>query len=176
MSNVPSFHDRTQFCELKFDYLLFDLNHLIYKTLEDENVRAQINSDPQLLDLFYEKFFDYIRCIIQLIKPTKLIYLAFDGVSPRAKHRVCSDPAFEQVSVKFTTPFLSHYHPLKTQLIRRLLRKSEISNPNGAFNLDCLSVGTEFMHRLHLKFEDFVQSLKAEELMNNSGREVKYSR
>lgn len=87
-AHVFLFVSSKQFNKLKFDYLLFDLNHLVYLILQNEEVREQVDADPQMLDLFYERFFKYIRCVIELIQPSKLIYFAFDGVSPKAKHRV----------------------------------------------------------------------------------------
>ena len=81
-------------------------------------------------------------------------------------------------SVPFT--FLSLSSPinvLKAQLNRRLSKSlaKELNRADG-FNFDSVTVGTEFMHRLHLKFEMFVESLRAEKPRSYPDRKIEYSR
>lgn len=90
--------------------------------------------DPQFYSLFYKKFFELIEDIINQIQPNKLIYFAFDGVSPRGKFRL--------------------------QLNRRLFRLKTDQGTLCGIDSSSVTAGTKFMHNLHLEFDTFIRNLK----------------
>ena len=94
----------------EIDNLFFDLNCLIHpccKDLTDEN-------------LIINNIFNNINNIINIIKPTKLIYIAIDGVCPRAK--------------------------IQQQKYRRFKSSKE----NKIWDTNAITPGTEFMGKLNI--------------------------
>jgi 5'-3' exonuclease len=69
----------------KTDYLFFDANSIIHhissrSILENSNI-----SSNDLENLIISNVIYYVDTIINLIKPTKLIYISIDGVVPMGK-------------------------------------------------------------------------------------------
>ena len=62
------------------DNLYFDMNGIIHPCAHPED-----REPPSSLEEMFNSIFDYCDKIIRIIKPKKLIYLAIDGVAPRAK-------------------------------------------------------------------------------------------
>ena len=64
------------------DNFYVDMNGLIHPSVnpKDENIRVPENFQEQC-----ENIFLYIDKIINIVRPRKLLYLAIDGVAPRAK-------------------------------------------------------------------------------------------
>lgn len=71
----------------KAEHLLLDANGLIYSQIQkvcEENPNA-VNNIEIFEKKIIKRVIDYIDTIISIIKPTKTIYIAFDGVAPMAK-------------------------------------------------------------------------------------------
>ena len=65
----------------EFDNLYLDMNGIIHQcTHGNSGVDEEIPESTMCLNIFY-----YIDRVVQIIKPKKLLYLAVDGVAPRAK-------------------------------------------------------------------------------------------
>lgn len=87
--------------------------------------------------------FNYVNEIIQLIQPQKMIFLAFDGVAPRAKMN-------QQRARRFKAA--KKYQELDDALIAMgILEKEE------HFKNNSISPGTEFMHELSNQMRFFIQ-------------------
>lgn len=67
------------------DYLYMDLNSIFYKCSQDDKgvFRDKFRNKSQE-DIFAD-ILNYINFVIKIIKPRKQIFLAIDGVAPRAK-------------------------------------------------------------------------------------------
>jgi len=62
------------------DNLYLDMNGIIHPCAHPEDREA-----PSSLEEMFNSIFDYCDKVISIIKPKKLIYMAIDGVAPRAK-------------------------------------------------------------------------------------------
>lgn len=62
------------------DNLYFDMNQIIHRCCHPMD-----RPKPTSIDQMFNDIFDYVDKVIRIIQPNKLIYLAIDGVPPRAK-------------------------------------------------------------------------------------------
>lgn len=134
----------------EFDNFYLDMNGIIHHCSHgNTGGRKQASEDHMWLDVF-----KYISGLVYRIKPKKLLYLAVDGVAPRAKMN-------QQRSRRFRAA-----HDAKESRDR----SSQMTLSNGAsgdsavgFDSNCITPGTEFMERLVYHLEFFVQKKIAED-------------
>ena len=64
----------------KFDALYLDMNGIIHPCTHPQG-KPEPKTDVEM----FNNIFEYLDKIMRIIKPQRLIYMAIDGVAPRAK-------------------------------------------------------------------------------------------
>ncbi|EDV24169.1 uncharacterized protein TRIADDRAFT_26537 [Trichoplax adhaerens] len=66
----------------EFDNLYLDMNGIIHNCShpDDANAHFRISEEKIFLDIF-----SYIEVLFRIIKPRKVLFMAIDGIAPRAK-------------------------------------------------------------------------------------------
>ncbi len=94
-------------------------------------------------DIFNE-IYKYTQYVINLVKPIDLVYIAVDGVAPRAK-----------IQQQRRRRYLSSY---RTELINNYKKDNNI--PISDWDSNCITPGTEFMKRLDKYLRDVFSNNK----------------
>mgnify|MGYP001482355595 CR=1 FL=1 len=126
-----------KFYPLSAPYLKFEESIYVKECVKSE----WVSSSGKFITKFEEKVYleidNYLDKLINVAKPKKLIYLAIDGVAPRAK--------MEQQRIR-------RYRTIKQKSLEETIYK-KYSVIRNEFDTNCITPGTIFMYKLsdHLR-------------------------
>eukprot|EP01135_Chromosphaera_perkinsii_P005027 Nk52_evm4s311 gene=Nk52_evmTU4s311 len=128
---------------IEFDNLYLDMNGIIHPCTHPED-RPPPESEEEMFVLIFE----YIDRLIRIVRPRKLLYMAIDGVAPRAKMN-------QQRARRFGARREAEEKRRQLEEVQETMRKDlagtnvEFENNNGlSFDRNCITPGTPFMHHL----------------------------
>ncbi|KAK2960855.1 putative 5'-3' exoribonuclease 1 [Blattamonas nauphoetae] len=112
------------------DNLYLDSNGIIHNaTHGNAGVIGQLSEEDMIAGIF-----EYIDRLVQIARPKKLLYIAVDGVGPRAKLN-------QQRSRRFRAA------RDREEAVTEMRRKG-ITPPKAVFDSNCITPGSEFMYHL----------------------------
>ena len=139
------------------DNLYLDMNGIIHPCCHPEDEDA-----PPDEEAMFEAIFAYIDRLFAMARPRRLLYMAIDGVAPRAKMNQqrsrrfrAAQEAQEQMdaSVKFQQALRDNGTPT----IPELSSDTDPSSLSGSsFDSNCITPGTSFMTNLSVVLRSFI--------------------
>ena len=122
-----------------FDNLYLDMNGIIHPCCRPDSGLKLTEAD------MFAAICKYVDSLCAIVRPRKLIYLAIDGVAPRAK--------MNQQRAR-------RYRKIQEEQEKS---KNQGAKPTPSFDSNVITPGTEFMHRLADALNDYIQQkLRAE--------------
>jgi 5'-3' exoribonuclease 2 len=133
--------------KIEFDNLYLDMNGIIHPCVHPEDVSA-----PETEEGKYRAIFLYIDRIVAAVRPRKLLYMAIDGVAPRAKMN-------QQRSRRFKAALeIKERDDVEEELREKMRAKGQAPPPKAkpTFDHNVITPGTRFMDRLALFLRYFI--------------------
>lgn len=130
--------------------LFFDANGIFHPKSQEiaREYNHLIGTNPNLLESkMIKNIINYIEDIINYIKPTKVIYIAIDGVAPMGKIKHQRLRRFKSIRDQ--------------QIITSIAKKHNKEIPKH-WNSNCITPGTLFMKKIFIAIHNFIKKRKEE--------------
>lgn len=143
----------------EIDNFYLDMNGIIHAcTHANSKDKLVLTSEKEM----FSKIFSYTDHLYKLLKPKRLLYLAVDGVAPRAKMNQQRSRRFKSAKEResLIAEYIAEYNELPKE---------------DSFDSNCITPGTDFMFRLDIAFKDWIQYKMRTDNFWKNGAEVIFS-
>lgn len=150
--------------EIAVDNFYLDMNGIIHPCTHG-------NADNELIFLdetaMFKKIFLYVDRLYKMVRPSKVLYLAVDGVAPRAKMNQQRSRRFR--SAKEAEQLAAELSARENFMGREL---SVNTADKKRFDSNCITPGTDFMLKLSLALQKWVEYKMETDPFWKSGAQV----
>ena len=159
------------------DYFYLDMNGIIHPCTHGN---GNENGEVVLLDetAMFKRIFLYVDRLYKLVQPTTVLYLAVDGTAPRAKmnqqrarrFRSAKDAELLQSELNARMNIASVSSSSSSS--SSFLQQMQASSNGKRFDSNCITPGTDFMLKLSLALQKWIQYKMQTDLFWKNGATV----
>jgi len=151
------------------DNFYLDMNGIIHQCTHGDDAPSGNLTEDEMV----ERIFAYTERLISIARPRKFLYLAIDGVAPRAKMNQQRSRRY-RVPREMAAEAKRKQAQLKAERKFQLVTEEEKLGP-PPFDSNCITPGTEFLSKLGKRYQSWIKEKMATDPTWQKGPTVIFS-